>query len=594
MKIKWTGYKQYGLAGKMIMWVVLVAVVCFFLIEGIRANALLYSGVLTVLFVMLAAISLRESRLKESYRKENDTVWALGTLYYAIYKVDFSKGTYEMIKGSEYVKQHIPTRGDYELLIKTAGDVMKPDVFGDFRISFSIENMRKIVARRIPNYGGDFLRLFGEEYRWVNVKLLFDQRLEPEEAVLCFQEVDEEKKIQLGQIRLLKESLDATKKSEESKQAFFSNMSHDMRTPLNAIIGLSDLAQKHLEEPDKLKSYLDKIQYSSNQLLELINDILEMSSIENGKFSLNYRHFDLKKCVQDCAEIFQEQAEKEGKHFLSKIEIHSGEVYGDSFRLTQILNNLLSNAVKFSSVGDTITFHVLEEEQGGFTKYIMIVKDTGAGMSEEFLNKIFVPYERETRFGAKNIAGTGLGMPITKNIITQMSGQIYVESKLGEGSTFTVILPFREVSAENKSENREALKENHSLEEDFLKGKQILLAEDNEINMEIACEMLEMYGGNVTRAWDGKEAVEAFQNSEEFFFDVILMDMQMPEMDGCQAARKIRNMDRKDAKSVPIIAVTANAFAQDLAATSAAGMNAHISKPIDFKILVKILSQSVR
>lgn len=209
-------------------------------------------------------------------------------------------------------------------------------------------------------------------------------------------------------------------------------------------------------------------------------------------------------------------------------------------------------------------------------------------MSQEFLQKVFEPYERETRFSARNISGTGLGMAITKNIITQMNGEISVESQLGEGSTFTVTLPFQRVYGAEEEEEKKT-----ECREDFLEGKTILVAEDNEINMEVAEEFLTMFGAKVLQAWNGREAVEIFASSKESEIQVILMDMQMPEMDGCTAARTIRNLHRSDAKIVPIIAVTANAFAEDLAATKAAGMDGHISKPIDFRILSEQLQQIV-
>ena len=216
-------------------------------------------------------------------------------------------------------------------------------------------------------------------------------------------------------------------------------------------------------------------------------------------------------------------------------------------------------------------------------------------MSEAFLHKIFVPYERETRFGARNISGTGLGMPITKHIISQMNGEIAVDSKLGEGTTFTVTLPFKKVdSSEEENKQAEAVSLQEELQaEDFLKGKRILLAEDNAINMEISFELLTMYGAEVVKAWNGREAVEQFACAKDGSFDAILMDMHMPEMDGCEASRKIRSMEREDAKTIPILAVTANAFAEDLAATAAAGMNAHIAKPIDFPLLCKTLKRII-
>ena len=584
----------YDVAGN--GWISIITMPYNSLLQGVQTLSIWFLGILVIFLVALVILTLRENKMTMNYRRTNETVRVLGNSYYAIYRVDFASSTYEMIKGSDYVRERIPVNGDYELLLKIAGEVMRADVFQDFRVSFSIDNIRKLVAGRTRDYGGDFLRKFGDEYRWVNVRVLFDESLNPEEAVLCFREVDEEKKAQLKQIQLLRESLQTAKESEESKNSFFSNMSHDMRTPLNAIIGLSELAQKHIGDPEKVREYMRKINYSSQQLLSLINDILEMSRMGSGKLSMTIQHFNLKKCIQDCVDIFQSQAEQQEKKFSVDIEMHTTEVYGDSFRLTQVLNNLLSNAVKFTKPGDRIALTVREIEQSEYTKYQIVVEDTGAGMSEEFLDKIFIPYERETRFGARNIAGTGLGMPITKNIISQMNGEISVESELDRGSRFTVTLPFKGIrNGENKEDQRRGSREDgkkpEQQEEDFLKGKKILLAEDNEINMEIACELLSMYGAEIVKAWNGREAVDAFHDSEENEFYAILMDMQMPEMDGCEAARLIRKMRRNDAKSVPIIAVTANAFAEDLAATSAAGMNAHVSKPIDFKVLCRTLRE---
>ena len=361
-----------------------------------------------------------------------------------------------------------------------------------------------------------------------------------------------------------------------------------MRTPLNAIIGLSELAEKHLDDREKMKDYMSKISFSSQQLLGLINDILEISKLEKGKITLDTKHFDLKKCITDCADMVRDQIKREGKTFTLDFDIKTREVYGDSFRVTQILSNLLSNAVKFTSEGDTISLKVSERQNSDFVKYKLVLKDTGAGMSRDFLDRIFIPYEREVRFGAKNVSGTGLGMPIVKNILSQMNGEISVESELGKGSTFTVILPFRKADVEEEMEDNPVSGET---EEDFLRNRKILLAEDNEINMEIACELLDMYGAQVIKAWNGKEAVDLFADSGEGEFDVILMDMQMPEMDGCEAARTIRRMKRRDAATIPIIAVTANAFAEDLSATAAAGMNAHISKPIDFSLLCRTLKE---
>ena len=538
--------------------------------------------------LFIAGMTWRDMRIGARIESTNETVRVLGNSYYALYRVDYGADTYEMIKSSDYVRDRIPPAGPYDDLLRTAGEVIEPDAYKDFLESFSSENIRKLVARRVRNFGGEFLRRFGNEMRWVSVRILFDESLAPEEVVLCFQEVEEEKQRELRQRRLLEDALEIAQKNEASKQSFFSNMSHDMRTPLNAIIGLSDLADRHAEDPEKIREYLRKINFSSKQLLGLINDILDMSRMEQGKLVLNSKEFDLRKCMEECVESFRFQAEAAHKALSLNVDVRDAEVMGDPFRIGQVMNNLLSNAVKFTREGDSICVNVsqMEATSGEFCKYRLMIADTGIGMSADYLPHLFEPYSREMRFGERQAVGTGLGMPITRSIVTQMNGEIHVESAPGKGTTFTIILPFAIVHKERLQENDKT----DGGEEGFsLNGRRILLAEDNEVNMEITTELLSMNGLEVTQAWNGEEAVERFREAELFAFDAILMDMQMPVMDGCEAARRIRAMHRADARKVPIVAVTANAFAEDIAATTAAGMDAHVSKPIDFAHLVKVL-----
>ena len=572
-------------------WISIITVPSRTILEDLRRLTFWFSILFGIFLLFTVLVAVREYRLNRDINRTNETVRVLGNSYYAIYRIDFGKATYDMIKGSDYIRSRLPRKGDYEKFLRASGEVIEKNAYQEFIETFSLENIRALVAKRTRDFGGDFLRLFDTGYRWVNVRLLFDESLNPNEAVLCFREVDAEKQQQLQHLELLRNSLETAKKSEESQKRFFSSMSHDMRTPLNAILGLSDLAGKHLDDPGAVKEYLSKIHYSSSHLLMLINDILEISRLEQGQLSLENQTFDLEKCVRDCCNVFEIQAKQQDKKFSLRFQAEDTMVSGDAFRLGQILNNLLSNALKFTAQGDSVSVDVRQVQNQEYGRYQISVQDTGAGMSEEFLEKIFVPYERETRFGARNVQGTGLGMPIVKSIISQMGGQITVSSRLGEGSTFTVTLPLVPVrqedrAAEDLSESQDqAQRRTASLE-----GRRILLAEDNEINMEITTEILQMNGVLVTQAWNGREAVEAFERSAPGEFDAILMDMQMPEMDGCEAARRIRRLPREDAAKIPILAVTANAFAEDIAATTKAGMNAHISKPIDFSVLCDTLS----
>ena len=307
---------------------------------------------------------------------------------------------------------------------------------------------------------------------------------------------------------------------------------------------------------------------------------------------LNNEAFDLAACVKACTDSFIPQARRENKDFVVHCEITDSCVMGDATRITQILNNLLSNAFKFTSPGERVGGDGAADGRPAHPAVPVRGQRYRHRMSEEFLPQLFEPYARETRFFSRQVVGTGLGMPIVKSLVTQMSGQIYVDSALGKGTTFTLTVPFITAQAEAESrQTREDLKTGKAGRRSSLAGRKILLAEDNLLNMEIANEILTMNGLEVFQAWNGQEAVELFQNAAPYEIDAILMDMQMPQMDGCEAARTIRAMERPDARTVPIIAVTANAFAEDIAATTAAGMNAHISKPIDFRALCATLEK---
>lgn len=572
-------------------WYSIVTVPYSNILGGLQVVAWALFLIFAISFLAITAVARREQRLEARARRANETAQVLGNTYYALYRVDYRQETYEMIKGSDYVRSRIPAAGPYADLIRTAGEVIEPDAFQDFAESFSCENIRKLVNQRVRDFGGEFLRRFGEEDRWVSVRILFDEALAPEGVVLSFREVEQEKQRQLQERRLLEESLQLAQQNEDAKQAFFRNMSHDMRTPLNAILGSSELARLHLENPVKMAEYLDKIEHSGRYLLELINDILEMARMEHGQVQLERQQFDLKLCVEECLGIFRLQAEREGKTLREQFQAEHTLLLGDMFRIQQILNNLLSNAFKFTPEHGTISLSVQQLNGGDYAKYKFVVSDTGIGMSPEFLERIFEPYAREMRFSNRQASGTGLGMSITKSLISQMDGEIQVESAPGNGSTFTVVLPLAVAEGQEAQAAAEPAEQKPSFS---LEGLRLLLAEDNAINMEIASELLREQGVAVTQAWNGVEAVARFREAAPFTYDAILMDMQMPEMDGCEAARQIRELERADARTTPIIAVTANAFAEDVAATAAAGMNAHISKPIDFAALRQTLERLLR
>lgn len=554
---------------------------------------LLLSSVAVVLFLILMFMTVQDMIKSRVMKKADDTAHMLGDSFYSIYRVNVKAGTYECFKLYEDLQGKVPMKGAYPALLEALGPLVTPSTRQTFIDSFSLDSICQRMEQGVADYGGDYQRLFGESYRWVNIRTLYDPELAPDEVILCFRDVDEEKRRELQHTIILQDALDAAQKSTKSKSEFFSNMSHDMRTPLNAIIGCCNLAEKtrETENSQKVWEYIKKIQFSADQLLSLINDILELSRMEAGKNHLDQKELDLSALLLKVADIFQDRAQEEGKRLEINIDLPDPVVMGDEKKLTQIINNLLSNAVKYTDPGGRI---YLEARQFSFqqhNKYQVVVEDTGVGMSSTFLEHLFDPYSRETTFSSHPTVGTGLGMSIVKSLVQQMSGEISVDSVLGEGTRFTVTIPLKTI---HRSEDASPDHSQEELNASFdWTGRTILAAEDNELNREIITEVLHQFGAEVLTAVNGADALHTFLAAPPFSIDAILMDMQMPEMDGCQAAAAIRSSGRADSDGIPIIAVTANAFAEDISRTTQAGMNDHVSKPIDTKQLKLLLQKLI-
>lgn len=555
-----------------------------------------YFALFVLIFLAIFYMWLRQRRMLKGKRRAKETVQILGNAYYAFYRINIKTETYEMIKGCDYVSSVLPVRGRYQDLLDVFEGVISPEsAYEEFVESFSLRNIKRQIDNHVEDFGGDFQRTFENDLKWVNVRILFAPSICADEVVLCFRQVEEEKRMQLKKMALLEDSLKAAQASDESQKQFFSSISHDMRTPLNVIIGMSEMAEKNIEDTDKARNYLQKINYSSRQLLGLINNILEMSRLDKGMY-LYKEDFNLAKEIEKCIEPFMLRAKEGGKKLSFSHDVSHEEVRGDKTRLGQIINNLLSNAMSFTEEGDSISISLREIFKQKYSRYQILVSDTGVGMSEEFQEKMYLPYVREKRFNARDKEGIGLGLMIVKNVVTLMNGEIDVDSTEGVGTTVTVTLPMETVD-ENESEKAAQEKEPAAKEEEngkfSLKEKNILLTEDYELNMELATDILEMCEARVTQARNGKEALECFRASPPGFFDAILMDMQMPVMNGCEAATAIRALDREDAETVPIIAVTANTFAEDISNTVKAGMDAHVAKPIDTRILMSTLAKVI-
>lgn len=386
----------------------------------------------------------------------------------------------------------------------------------------------------------------------------------------------------------LEKSAEQAKNANEAKTRFLFNMSHDIRTPMNAIVGFSGLLEKNLQNERKAKEYLEKIQSSSNLLLRIINQVLEMARIESGTAVLQLKAEDMDALFHRVNTVFEEDVRKKNLQYHAVLDVRHHYVVCDQTKLQEIMLNIISNAIKYTPEGDSIYVEVHEavSENPSKIRYIFSCEDTGIGMSEEYLPHIYEEFSREHSTTENKVPGTGLGLPIIKSMIELMGGSIQVESRQGIGTKFTIDLSF-DIALKEEVYGSEDTIESSAIH--TIKGKRILLVEDNELNAEIAKTVLEDVGALITRAENGQQALELFKEKPAGTFDVILMDLMMPVMDGYTATRKIRELERSDAKTVPIIAMTANAFQEDAEKCIAVGMNAHLAKPLDIEKMKKTI-----
>ena len=390
-----------------------------------------------------------------------------------------------------------------------------------------------------------------------------------------------------NQQRLLQKKTQDAEAAVRAKSEFLSHMSHDIRTPINGMMGMLDIAQAHLNNPEKMDLCLSKMRGAADQLLSLINDVLDMSKIETGSIQLVEEPFDMIRLLNGTLAVQEIIASEKSLTIEQDIEgaIEHPCVCGSPNYVRSILVNIISNAIKYTNPGGDIFVSARELScDGEYVKFEFIVSDTGIGMSEEFAEHIFEPFTQEHAENRSSYQGTGLGMSIVKNLINKMKGTITLETKQGEGSTFTITLPVKlDTVCFEETETEE--------EETSIEGMKILLVEDNDLNLEVAQYILEDAGAEIIVARNGLESVELFEQSESDSFDVILMDVMMPVMDGLTATKRIRKLKRKDARTVPVIAMTANVFNEDIIAAKEAGMNEHIAKPLDFDKLIHTLAK---
>ena len=458
-----------------------------------------------------------------------------------------------------------------------------------------LRDYQKTIVFETLLMAGFILLLFAGLFYSISRRSLAEQKAEYEKRnneiqTQAMKEMEESNKKLKKAKDITTEALQTAENANKAKTDFLSNMSHDIRTPMNAIIGMTSLIRHDAGNKAKVIEYADKIDISSQHLLGIINDILDMSKIEAGKTVFKYTDFSMPDLIEELNTIFQPQiAERNQTLMVIKENIRHEWVNGDQVHLMQIFSNLLSNAVKYTQEGGKIQFLVeeCETKSSVYAKYRFLVSDNGMGMSADFKETIFDPFTRAEGSVTNKIQGTGLGMAITRNLVEAMGGTIDVESELGQGSCFEVLIDLR--IAEDRSVSSTVQEEKNEQNDNIFQGMRFLCAEDNELNAEILTELLKIEGAECTICENGEEILKTFEKSAPGDYDMILMDVQMPVMNGYEATKAIRRSSHELAKKIPIIAMTANAFSEDIQHSLAAGMNAHVSKPIEMRVLEKTI-----
>ena len=552
-----------------------------------------YILIAIVIFTLFRTVRIhmeQESIMREQKRLQ--IINALGQAYSIILLLNIKKNMLEVIKFSDGVGHNIRKEDLSNAFQKEYIENMIAPSFQKNYIAFTdISTMESRLKEH------DSLSCISKTIKetWIRSMIVpqkYDEKGNLSTVLLAISDVTEEKEHELEQDKILRKALVSAEHANRAKTAFLNNMSHDIRTPMNAIIGFTSLAAEHLDDREIIRDYLEKISTSGKHLLSLINDVLDMSRIESGSVKIEKTNVYLPDVLEDLKTIILESVHaKQQKLLIKQQDVVHEDIITDKLRLTQVLLNIISNAVKFTPVGGTI--HILVEEKAsqkaGYAVYSFCIKDNGIGMSKEFQEHVFDSFARERTVTESGITGTGLGMAITKNIVDLMGGTIHLTSKQGEGSEFIVTLEceLADKTVQDKQSSCPKAEKKHL---DY-SGKKVLLVEDNELNREIATEILKSLGLKVDYAADGMEAVEIMSSEAGNQYDMIFMDIQMPKMDGYTATREIRTLKDTKKANVPIIAMTANAFDEDRKKAIKAGMNGHIAKPIDVNVILQNLDR---
>ena len=568
------------------------------------AQVYLTRTIVCVIYVLLALLlfllscvsrSRTEKRSILQDQKRLCVINALGHAYTSISLVNLKTEEIEIIKASENMKPD--QKGD--ILSKARREELTQQMIAEpFQEAYREFADRSTVAKRLEDREALSFTVQMTDGKWLTMIIVpqgYDKDGKLCTVLVANRDVTEEKEREIEQDKNLRNALAVAEHANRAKTAFLNNMSHDIRTPMNAVIGFTALATTHIDNKELVLDYLKKIHTSGEHLLSLINDILDMSRIESGSVQIEYTTVHLPDILQDLRTIIAGSVySKKQKLHIDIQNVCHEDIITDKLRLMQVLLNIIGNAVKFTPMGGMICVCVSEQpcKKDGYATVVFRVKDNGIGMSPEFQKHVFDSFAREHTVTENGIGGTGLGMAITKNIVDMMGGTIRVESEVGKGTEFTVMLAceISELNPEQKEAIKNKKQENRTESRRSYKGKKILLVEDNELNREIATAIMQEIGLDVDIAEDGTDAVNIMSSAEGRSYDLIFMDIQMPKMDGYTATREIRTLKDPKCANIPIVAMTANAFEEDREKAIRAGMNGHIAKPISTEVILEKLS----
>ena len=524
--------------------------------------------------------------LGKQVKKTRQALHALGTAYYHISRLNLKTKKIELVKRSRKMDMDIKDNiADWDPQFEIIEGIIAEPFVQKYIDFFDIQTM----AARLHNkesMSSEFKKKNGLWFLSMIIPQSYDKNGNVTSVLIANRDVTDEKKRELRQEEELREAKLKAECANKAKSSFLYNMSHDIRTPMNAIIGYADLAIRHLQETEKLGRYLEKIQICGKELLSMLGNVLDLARIENNKVEMEYTVSNVHECFENCVTMFQQQAESKNQTLSLTEQVMYPYVYMDAPHLSEICLNIISNAIKYTNTGGTISCNVLQEPgKEDWCNMSITITDNGIGMSEEFQKLIFESFERERNTTSSHIEGSGIGMSITKKLVELMDGTIEVKSKQGEGSSFIVTVPCRKALKEDTPEKKNTNRHNKNC----LNGVRILLVEDNEINTEIARELLTEEGCIVETADDGVACIDMVEKAEADYYKMILMDIQMPVMNGYDATLAIRKMKDTKKARIPIVAMTANAFAEDIQKVLSVGMNDHVAKPVDMNILVSTM-----